>query len=97
MPSGKQAPPGKRQPVVDFDRVANIAQRAIDAEKLEAVRAKVDASGAFVHREMLERLATASDFGGTYKAQMSKVLREAASAHRAFEARGESPTRQARQ
>ena len=59
MPSGKLAPPGKRQPVVDFDRVANIAQRAIDAEKLEAVRAKVDASGAFVHREMIERLIVA--------------------------------------
>ena len=44
------------------------------------------------HQTMLERLATASDFDGTYKAQMSKVLREAASAHRAFEARGESPT-----
>ena len=44
------------------------------------------------HQAMLERLATASDFDGTYKAQMSKVLREAASAHRAFEARGESPT-----
>jgi hypothetical protein len=41
---------------------------------------------------MLERLASASDFDGTYKAQLSKALREAASAHRAFEARGESPT-----
>lgn len=59
MPSGKKAPPGKRQPVVDFDRVANIAQRAVEAEKLESVRAKVDASGVFVHREMLERLIVA--------------------------------------
>jgi predicted outer membrane protein len=44
------------------------------------------------HQAMLERLASASDFDGTYKAQLSKALREAASAHRAFEARGESPT-----
>ena len=41
---------------------------------------------------MLERLATSSDFDGTYKAQMAKVLREAAYAHRAFEASGDSPT-----
>src|SRR5687768_7552151 len=59
VPSGKKAAPGKRQPVVDFDRVANVAQRAIEAEKLESVRTKVDASGAFVHREMLERLIVA--------------------------------------
>lgn len=44
------------------------------------------------HQAMLERLATASDFDGTYKAQLAKVLREAASAHRAFEASGDSPT-----
>jgi predicted outer membrane protein len=44
------------------------------------------------HQAMLERLATASDFDGTYKAQLAKVLREAAAAHRAFEASGDSPT-----
>ena len=44
------------------------------------------------HQAMLERLATASDFDGTYKAQLTKVLREAAAAHRAFEERGDSPT-----
>lgn len=44
------------------------------------------------HQAMLERLATSSDFDGTYKAQMAKVLREAAYAHRAFEASGDSPT-----
>jgi predicted outer membrane protein len=44
------------------------------------------------HQGMLERLATASDFDGTYKAQLAKVLREAAAAHRAFEASGDSPT-----
>lgn len=44
------------------------------------------------HQAMLERLATASDFDGTYKAQLARVLREALSAHRAFEASGDSPT-----
>ncbi len=44
------------------------------------------------HQAMLEALATTSDFDGTYKAQLAKVLREAAAAHRAFEARGDSPT-----
>jgi putative membrane protein len=44
------------------------------------------------HQAMLERLATASDFDGTYKGQLARVLREAAAAHRAFEARGDSPT-----
>lgn len=44
------------------------------------------------HQAMLERLAAASDFDGTYKAQLAKVLREAAAAHRAFETGGDSPT-----
>ena len=33
-----------------------------------------------------------ADFDGTYKAQMARVLRRAAAAHRAFEASGDSPT-----
>jgi predicted outer membrane protein len=44
------------------------------------------------HQAMLDRLAVASDFDGTYKAQLAKILREAAAAHRAFEASGNSPT-----
>jgi predicted outer membrane protein len=44
------------------------------------------------HQAMLERLATSDDFDGTYKAQLARVLREAAAAHRAFEANGDSPT-----
>lgn len=44
------------------------------------------------HQQMLQRLATATDFDGTYKAQLARVLREAAAAHRAFEANGDSPT-----
>lgn len=44
------------------------------------------------HQAMLDRLATASDFDGTYKGQLARVLREAAAAHRAFEASGDSPT-----
>lgn len=44
------------------------------------------------HQAMLERLATATDFDGTYKAELARVLRRAAAAHRAFEATGDSPT-----
>lgn len=44
------------------------------------------------HQAMLAALATASDFDGTYKAQLASVLRKAAYAHRAFEAGGSSPT-----
>lgn len=44
------------------------------------------------HLAMLQALATASDFDGTYKAQLAKVLRQSAAAHRAFEASGDSPT-----
>ena len=44
------------------------------------------------HQAMLERLATAADFDATYKAQLSRVLVNAARAHRAFEAGGDSPT-----
>ena len=44
------------------------------------------------HQAMLQQLATSSDFDGTYKAQLARVLREAAAAHRAFEAGGDSPT-----
>lgn len=44
------------------------------------------------HQAMLDRLATSTDIDGTYKAQLAKVLRESAAAHRAFEARGDSPT-----
>ena len=44
------------------------------------------------HQAMLDRLATSSDFDATYKGQLSRVLREAAAAHRAFEAGGDSPS-----
>ena len=44
------------------------------------------------HQAMLEALATSADFDATYKAQMARVLRRAAQAHRAFEANGTSPT-----
>lgn len=44
------------------------------------------------HQAMLEMLASSTDFDATYKAQMAKVLRNAAAAHRAFEASGSSPT-----
>ena len=44
------------------------------------------------HQAMLQRLATSSDFDATYRGQLGRVLREAAAAHRAFEAGGESPS-----
>ncbi len=44
------------------------------------------------HQAMLEALATTTDFDATYKAQLARVLRRAAAAHRAFEAAGSSPT-----
>ena len=44
------------------------------------------------HQAMLEALATTENFDGTYKAQLARVLRRAAAAHRAFEAGGSSPT-----
>jgi predicted outer membrane protein len=44
------------------------------------------------HQAMLEALATTTDFDATYKAQLARVLRRAAAAHRAFEASGSSPT-----
>jgi predicted outer membrane protein len=44
------------------------------------------------HQAMLEQLAAASDFDDTYRRQMLSVLTKAEAAHRAFEARGASPT-----
>jgi len=44
------------------------------------------------HQAMLELLATTTNFDATYKAQLAKVLRQAAAVHRAFEASGTSPT-----
>lgn len=44
------------------------------------------------HQAMLNQLAMSADFDSTYKAQLARVLREAAAAHRAFETRGDSPT-----
>ncbi|MCF2515188.1 DUF4142 domain-containing protein [Sphingomonas sp. G124] len=44
------------------------------------------------HQAMLELLASSTNFDATYKAQLAKVLRKAAAAHRAFEANGSSPT-----
>lgn len=45
-----------------------------------------------MHQAMLEALASAADVDATYKAQMARVLTEAAAAHRAFEQSGDSPT-----
>lgn len=44
------------------------------------------------HQAMLHALATSTSFDATYKAQLTKILRDAAAVHRAFEANGASPT-----
>jgi len=44
------------------------------------------------HQAMLDALAASSNFDATYKSQLTKVLRQAAQAHRAFAAGGSSPT-----
>ena len=59
MPFRKKAPPGKKKPIVDFDRIATHIQRAVEAEKLEYVKADLDPSGGFVQRQMYERLIVA--------------------------------------
>lgn len=59
MPFRKKAPPGKRKPVVDFDRIAEHIRGAVEAQQLEYVKADLDPSGGFVHRQMYERLIVA--------------------------------------
>ncbi len=56
MPFGKKAPPGKKKPVIDFDNIFKHVERAVDAEKLECVRADFDPTGGFIHKPMYESL-----------------------------------------
>jgi MAP3K TRAFs-binding domain len=59
MPFGKKAPPGKRKPLIDFDRVhAHLSDGARRAG-LEVVRADFEPGGGFIHKPMLERLLVA--------------------------------------
>jgi hypothetical protein len=59
LPSGQKAPPGKRKPLIDFDRVYQAIARTVEGEHLACVRADFEASGGFVQRSMLERLLVA--------------------------------------
>ena len=59
MPFGKKPPPGKRKPLIDFDQVYSLLERAVVDVGLECVRADFEATGGFIHRPMYERLLVA--------------------------------------
>lgn len=59
MPFGQKAPPGKRKPVIDFDRLYDRLKSIIEDAELEPVRADFEPLGGFVHRPMYERLLVA--------------------------------------
>jgi tetratricopeptide (TPR) repeat protein len=59
MPFGQKAPPGKKQPVIDFDRLYESLRSILQDNALEPVRADYEDSGGFVHRPMYERLLVA--------------------------------------
>lgn len=59
MPFGKKPPPGKEEPLVDFDAVFAHIRSAVEDEGLECVRADFEAYGGFIHRPMYERLLVA--------------------------------------
>lgn len=59
MPFGKKPPPGKKKPLIDFDRIYLYIERAASDVGLECVRADFEASGGFIHRPMYERLLVA--------------------------------------
>lgn len=59
MPFGRKAPPGKEEPIVDFDRVFSFIAEAIEAEGLEPIRADFEPGGGFIHKPMYERLLVA--------------------------------------
>jgi len=59
MPFGTRSPPGKRTPVLAFDAVNRVINAAVEAERLECIRADFELAGGFVHRPMFERLLVA--------------------------------------
>jgi tetratricopeptide (TPR) repeat protein len=59
MPFGKKPPPGKKKPLIDFDRIYRYIERAVLETGLECVRADFEAYGGFIHRQMYERLLVA--------------------------------------
>jgi tetratricopeptide (TPR) repeat protein len=59
MPFGKKAPPGKRTPLVDFDRIYSHIQSAATTAGMEVIRADFETVGGFIHKPMYERLLVA--------------------------------------
>jgi hypothetical protein len=59
MPFGRRSPLGKRKPIVDFDAVHRVIAGAVEAERLDCVRADFELTGGFVHKPMFERLLVA--------------------------------------
>ncbi len=59
MPFGKKTPPGKDEPLIDFDSVLENIHRTVTELGLECVRAEYDLSGGFIHKSMYERLLVA--------------------------------------
>ena len=59
MPFGKKPPPGKKKPVIDFNRIYHFIEHAVTKEGLECIRADFEAIGGFIHRPMYERLLVA--------------------------------------
>jgi hypothetical protein len=59
MPFGKKAPPGKRRPVVDFDRIYSHIERGAKSAGMEVIRADFEPLGGFIQKPMYERLLVA--------------------------------------
>jgi hypothetical protein len=59
MPFGRKAPPGKRKPLIDFDKIFKAIASTVEGEHIECVRADFEASGGFIQRPMFERLLVA--------------------------------------
>jgi hypothetical protein len=59
MPFGKRAAPGKKKPLIDFDKVHSYIAAGAAAAGLEPIRADFEPGGGFIHKPMLERLLVA--------------------------------------
>ena len=59
MPFGKKPPPGRRKPVIDFERIYGVLRKAVEAERVECIKADYELTGGFIHRAMFERLLVA--------------------------------------
>ena len=59
MPFGRKSPPGRRQPLVDFDRIFSHIDMSATGAGMEVIRADYEPSGGFIHKPMYERLLVA--------------------------------------